>query len=69
MALTVKDFAKVLKISDLNPTITWGKTPQGWAGDIPNYEYEDVLPLEFQDVKIRNSLDAIKDSFRESWKT
>jgi UDP-glucose 4-epimerase len=66
--ISVSEIVKVvLEITRLNPIVNWGASPRGWEGDIPNYSYEDMLPTEYQDIKIRNSLDAVRDSFQELW--
>ncbi len=66
--ITVKDIVdEVLKITKLNPKISWGSTPQGWQGDIAKYNYINEIPSELSKIQIRNSSTAVRDSFKEAW--
>jgi UDP-glucose 4-epimerase len=57
----------VLEITGFRPVVSYGTTPHGWIGDVPNYNYVDRLPSQYQDIKLRNSEDAIRDAFKVSW--
>ncbi len=66
--ISVKEIVDiVLKITSLNPEVQFGKTPEGWPGDVPSYKFQDSLPECAKDLKIRNSYESVFDAFLEYW--
>ena len=57
----------VLEITGLNPVVHYGSTSYGWIGDVPNYDYIDSLPEQYQDIALRNSETAVYDAFEVFW--
>jgi len=57
----------VLEISGCQRDLRYGDSSFGWVGDVSRYEYADHLPIEYSDIKLRNSRVAIYDSFTGFW--
>jgi UDP-glucose 4-epimerase len=57
----------VLEISGCQRNLIYGESSFGWVGDVTKYEYADDLPIEYSDIRLRNSRIAIYDAFIGFW--
>ena len=66
--VSVKEIIEIiLKISKLDPKITWGESAYGWVGDVPNYEFDSNFPVSLFNSQVMSSREAVESSFKEWW--
>lgn len=66
--VSVKEIIEIiLKVSKLDPKITWGESAYGWVGDVPNYEFDSNFPASLTDSQVMSSREAVESSFKAWW--
>ena len=66
--ISVKEIVEIImSVAGISPEISWGKTNNGWEGDVPNYRFESNTKNLFISKFDLNSRKAINTAVTQIW--